>query len=260
MQEPERGALDRWLPWGGLVFLLLAWEAAVRLLNVSETIVPAPSAIVRSFYYGLSSGIYLEHLAVTSAAAFLGLVIAILVGTAAGSLIAQSPIAERTIYPYIIVFQAMPKIALAPLLIIWFGYGTGSKVALGTVIACFPILVNQLVGLKNCDQGKIDIMRALSASEWQIFRLVKFPNALPFLFAGIRIATAFVVLGVVISEFLGAQKGLGTLIIIANGNLDGAQTFAILVMLGLLGLALYAAVGLLERRLLRWVPADAAYA
>jgi NitT/TauT family transport system permease protein len=250
----RRMRLERWLPPATFVLLLVLWEMAVRVLGISDFILPPPSAVLRSFWFGIAGGVYPHHALITASEALLGFVIAVVAGIIVGTAVAESPLVERALYPFIVAFQAMPKVALAPLVIIWFGYGIGSKVVLAAVIAFFPILVNTIAGLKDCDSGKIDMMRALAASRWQIFRFVRFPNGLPYIFAGMNVAAAFVVLGSVVGEFLGAREGLGTLILIANGNLDVAQVFAILVMLGSLGFALFIAISAAQRRLLRWAP------
>jgi NitT/TauT family transport system permease protein len=249
-----RPRAETWIPPTTLVLLVLLWEAAVRGLGIADIILPAPSSVMRSFWFGFAGGVYPHHALITASQAILGFVIALASGLVVGTLVAELPLVERALYPLIVAFQAMPKVALAPLIIIWFGYGIGSKVVLAAVIAFFPILVNTMAGLKDCDAGKIDMMQALGANRWQIFRYVRFPNALPYIFAGMNVAAAFVVLGSVVGEFLGAREGLGTLILLANGNLDVAQVFAILIMLGVLGFSLFALIRAAQRRLLRWAP------
>ncbi|HTZ35226.1 MAG TPA: ABC transporter permease [Stellaceae bacterium] len=244
-------------PLVALVGFVVAWEAAVRGFAVPDIIVPAPSAILRSLWFGVKSGIFLHHALVTAAQAALGFALALLAGIAVGALVAESRLVAKALYPLIVAFQAMPKVALAPLVIIWCGYGMGSKVALAAVIGFFPILVNTVGGLRSCEEGKIDLMNALGASRWQVFRMVKLPNALPYVFAGMHVAGAFVVLGSVVAEFLGSKEGLGMLILVANSNLDPAQGFAVLVVLGALGYLFFALIRAAQRRLLRWAPAEA---
>jgi len=253
---PPRAALERWLPVAVLVLGLGAWEGAVRLLQVPDLILPAPSAVARSLYFGVASGVFPHHLMITALQAVLGLVLAVGAGLAVGALIAELPLAERVALPFVVAFQAMPKVALAPLVIVWFGYGIGSKVVLAAVIGFFPVLVNVIAGLKSCEGGRLDVLRALSASRWQLFRLVKLPSALPFVLAGVQVAAVLVVLGAVVGEFLGAKEGLGTLILLANGTLDIAQIFAVLAILGGLGITLLALVRAAQRRLLRWAPSE----
>lgn len=249
---------ENWLPPAGIVLLLIVWEASIRLFEVSPFVLPTPSAVAHSFWVGLSNGVYMKHAMLTAAEALSGFALALIVGVTLGALIAEVRLLERAFYPLLVALQAMPKVALAPLAIIWLGYGMTSKVVLAALLGFFPILINTIAGLKSCDAGKVDLMRAMAASRWQIFRLVRLPNAMPFVFAGINVAASFVVLGAVTGEFLGAKEGLGTLILLANNELDTAQIFAILIMLGLLGFVLYTAVRTVQRRVLRWAPLEAA--
>jgi NitT/TauT family transport system permease protein len=213
--------------------------------------------VAHSFWVGLRNGVYLQHAMWTTAEALSGFVLALAAGVALGALVAEVRFLERALYPFLVALQAMPKVALAPLVIIWLGYGIGSKILLAALLGFFPVLINTIAGLKSCESGKVDVMRALAASRWQVFRLVKLPNAMPFVFAGVNVAASFVVLGAVTGEFLGAKQGLGTLILLANNELDTAQIFAILIMLGLLGFTLFASVRFAQRRLLSWASLEA---
>lgn len=251
---------DRWLPSAGIVLLLVLWDMSVRLFDISPFVLPAPAAVARSFWVGLSNGIYLQHALVTAMEALAGFVLALIAGIGVAALIAEVRLLERALYPFLVALQALPKVALAPLVIIWLGYGLPSKIVLAALLGFFPILINAIAGLKHCDAGKVDLMRTLASSRWQLFWLVKLPNAMPFVFAGVNVAASFVVLGAVTGEFLGAKQGLGTLILLANNELDTAQIFAILIMLGALGFVLYTAVRLLQRRVLRWAPLEASTA
>jgi NitT/TauT family transport system permease protein len=245
------------LPLLGALGFLCAWEGAVRVFAVPDIIVPAPSAILRSLWIGSTSGIFLQHGLITAEEAVIGFALALLGGVVVGALVAEIRVIDKAAYPLIVAFQAMPKVALAPLVIIWFGYGMGSKIVLAGVIGFFPIMVNTVGGLRSCESGKIDIMNALGASRWQILRMVKLPNALPYVFAGMHVAAAFVVLGSVVGEFLGSKQGLGMLILVTNSNLDPAQGFAVLAVLGGLGYLFFQLIRSAQRRLLRWAPVEA---
>ncbi|SDT10601.1 ABC transporter permease [Bradyrhizobium canariense] len=234
----------------GLV--LVIWEGAVRVLHVPDFILPAPTAIAMSLYYGLKSGLFVQHFYVTALQTILGFFLAALFGIGLGALIAQFRIVERTIYPWLIALQALPKIAIAPLIIVWAGYGIESKIVIVALVALFPILVNTIVGLKSCDQGKLDLMSSLGASGWETFRLVRLPNALPFIFAGLNVAIVLAILGSIVGEFVGSKAGLGNLILEANFQFNVAQMFAILVILGLFGVALSMAVRFVQSRLMFW--------
>ena len=150
----------------------------------------------------------------------------------------------------------MPKIAIAPLIVVWFGFDTSSKVVIAATVAFFPVLVNVIVGLKTIDAGKLELMRSLNASRWQTFRLVQFPNALPFVFAGLDIAIVFSVLGAIVGEFVGAQRGLGNLILQFNVSLDIAGVFAVLVMLSVMGVALHLVMQAIQKRVIFWAEPD----
>jgi NitT/TauT family transport system permease protein len=197
-----------------LVFVVFVglWEGIVRWLEVPPFIAPAPSAVLASLVGGLRSRLYLEHFLITLYETLLGFLIAAVSGIVIGAIIAQFRLVEQTMYPYLVALQTLPKIAIAPLIIVWFGFGISSKVVIAAMVGFFPVLVNVIVGLKTIDQSKLDLMRSLNATRWQTFRLVKLPNALPFVFAGLDIAIVFSVLGAIVGEFVGAQRGLGNLI------------------------------------------------
>jgi NitT/TauT family transport system permease protein len=239
-----------------LVVFVLAWEAIVRVGRVPEFLVPAPSAIGRALVAGLTSRLYLDHFGVTLYESLLGFLIAAAAGIACGTVIAQFRVVERTLYPYLVALQTLPKIAIAPLLIVWLGFGLTSKVVIAALVAFFPILVNVIVGLKTVEASKLDLMRSLDASRWQTFRYVTFPNALPFVFAGLDIAVVFSVLGAIVGEFVGSQRGLGNLILQFHTSLDMAGMFAVLLLLAALGVGLHLAIQAIQRRVIFWAQAD----
>ena len=239
-----------------LVVFVLAWEGVVWAWRIPEFLVPAPSAIGRALVAGLTSRLYLDHFGVTLYESLLGFLIAAAAGIACGTLIAQFRVVEQTLYPYLVALQTLPKIAIAPLLIVWLGFGITSKVVIAALVAFFPILVNVIVGLKTVDASKLDLMRSLDASRWQTFRYVTFPNALPFVFAGLDIANVFSVLGAIVGEFVGSQRGLGNLILQFHTSLDIAGMFAVLLLLAALGVGLHLAIQAIQRRVIFWAQAD----
>ena len=238
-----------------VVFVAL-WEWVVRRFDVPAFIAPAPSAVLASLAGGVRNRLYLEHFGVTLYETLLGFLIASVAGIALGAVIAQFRLVEQTVYPYLVALQTLPKIAIAPLIIVWFGFGMSSKVIIAAMVGFFPVLVNVIVGLKTVDQGKLDLMGSLDATRWQTFRLVKFPNALPFVFAGLDIAIVFSVLGAIVGEFVGAQRGLGTLILQFNYNLDIAGVFAVMILLAVLGVALHVLMQVIQRRVIFWAEPD----
>ena len=237
-----------------LVFVVFVgvWEWGVRRFNVPAFIAPAPSAVLASLRGGLASRLYVEHFWVTLYETLFGFLIAAVAGVALGAVIAQFRLVERTMYPYLVALQTLPKIAIAPLIIVWFGFGISSKVVIAAMVGFFPVLVNVIVGLKTVDQAKLDLMRSLNATRWQTFRLVKFPNALPFVFAGLDIAIVFSVLGAIVGEFVGAQRGLGNLILQFNFGLDIAGVFAVMILLSVMGVALHLVMLWIQKRVIFW--------
>jgi NitT/TauT family transport system permease protein len=241
-----------------LVFVIVvgAWEWVVRAWSIPAFLVPAPSTVGIALARGVRSGLYVTNFWVTLSEALLGFVIAGIAGIMLGAVIAQFRLVERTFYPYLVALQTLPKIAIAPLIIVWFGFGISSKVIVAATVAFFPVLVNVIVGLKTIDAAKLDLMRSLRASRWQTFRLVTFPNALPFVFAGLDIAIVFSVLGAIVGEFVGAQSGLGNLILQFNFSLDIAGVFAVLILLSVMGVALHLIMQAVQRRIIFWAEPD----
>ena len=233
-----------------------SWEWVVRAWAIPEFLVPAPSTVAGALARGVRSGLYVANFWVTLCEALLGFVIAAVAGTVLGAVIAQFRVMEQTFYPYLVALQTLPKIAIAPLIIVWFGFGISSKVIVAATVAFFPVLVNVIVGLKTIDPAKLDLMRSLRASRWQTFRLVTFPNALPFVFAGLDIAIVFSVLGAIVGEFVGAQKGLGNLILQFNVSLDIAGVFAVLILLSVMGVALHLIMQAVQKHVIFWAEPD----
>jgi len=243
---------ERYLIPGVFILVVGSWEFAVRWGNVPDYMVPAPSAIWNALVVGIKNGSYLSNSLTTLSEAMAGFVIASLLGLALGTLIAQSRTIEKTLYPYLITIQTTPKVAIAPLFIIWFGFGMTSKVIIAATVAFFPILVNVIAGLRSTDPQRVDLMRSLNATPWQIFRMVRLPSAAPMIFAGLNIAIIFSILGAIVGEFVGSKHGLGNLILQKNFNLDTAGVFAALACLSAMGVSLHLIMHWLQRRLLFW--------
>jgi NitT/TauT family transport system permease protein len=240
------------LPAAVFVALVALWECAARMALVDPMVLPAPSDIAANFIDGFQSGIYPKHLQVTLFQAFAGFALACVLGIGVGSISSFSERFSRAIQPILIAIEATPKIALAPLIIVWFGYGVGSKIVLAGAIGFFPVFIGTAAGLRAADPGRLDVLRALGASRLQLFRMVALPSALPHIFAGINVAVVLALLGTIVGEFMGAKEGLGTLILYANGNLDTARVFSILLVLAATGLLLHWIIGTIRRRLLFW--------
>jgi NitT/TauT family transport system permease protein len=237
---------------GVAVLLIGGWEAACRLLKISDFILPPPSGIAVALYQGFMSGQFVTGLFATMSAVVLGFLASAAVAFVLGTLISQIRLVEVTLFPYVVAIQTLPKIAIAPLILIWFGVGLESKVVIAATVSFFPMLVNTIVGLKSTPQDKIDLMRSLSASRWKIFWYVQLPEALPFIFAGLNIGIVLSVLGAIVAEFVGAKAGLGYLILQMNYNMDIAGMFAALVVLGIMGIVLNSAMTYARRRIVFW--------
>jgi len=234
-----------------LIALVLAlWEVAVRLFEVPLFILPAPSSVFVAFYRGFASGLYLDHIWVTVGETLLGFVLGTALAFVLGTVIALSRPLEYFLYPFVVMFQAMPKVALAPLIIVWFGLGLASKVVNAGLVAFFPLMVNTIVGLRSAEEDKVNLMRSLAASKTQIFWMLQLPNAMPYIFAGLEIAMIFALIGAIVAEFVGAQSGLGMLIQSMNFTMDVAGQFSVLLLLSILGLLLNGIVTGVRRRVL----------
>jgi len=170
--------------------------------------------------------------------------------------VARFRILEKTVFPYFVALQTVPKLAIAPLFVVWFGFGLESKIVIGGLISFFPMIVNVIEGLQSTDRRQIDMLRAAGANSWQVFRMVKIPNALPFIFVGLDIGIVLAVLGAIVGEFVGAQGGIGFMILQYNFQLETAKVFALIVVLSVTGIALHNVVRWLHRRTVFWIKPD----
>ena len=206
-----------------------------------------------AFWNGLLSGDFIWHLAVTMYEILAGFAVGALSGLLLGFIIALVPLAERIFYPYVVAFQTVPKVAIAPIIVIWFGYGVTSKIVITATIAFFPLLANTIVGLRAAPHDQIEMLMSYTASRWQVFHMVRLKQALPYIFVGLDVAIVLSVIGAVVGEFVGAKAGLGYLILQKNFNFDMAGTFAILIILSLIGVGLHAIISVAQRRIVFWM-------
>jgi NitT/TauT family transport system permease protein len=235
-----------------LILALLIWEFVVYLWNPPPFILPPPLLVWDRLTLVLLDGSLLRHTLVTLSEVISGLVLGVCVATSLGYALAKWPAVERLLSPYVVASQSVPIVAIAPLLVIWFGPGMASKVLICALIVFFPVLVNTVVGLNSVPDDLRDLMRSLKATRWQTFRLLEAPAALPVFLGGLRIGATLAVIGAVVGEFVGADRGLGFLINRARGQYDTALVFVALIALVLMALGLYGLVILLERRWLSW--------
>jgi NitT/TauT family transport system permease protein len=235
-----------------LALFLLCWQGGVRVFDVPEFILPTPSAIVAKVVSDFTTGIIFPDFETTLLEVLAGFAVGTIVGILVGSAVALIAAVESWVYPYILALQTVPKVAIAPLMIIWFGYGIQSKILMAALIAFFPILVNVIAGLKTVDPRRLLLMRALKANAWQIFVKVRLPNMLPYLLAGIEIGIIFAVIGAIVGEFVGSSTGLGSLVIRRQSAIDVVGVFSVLVYLSLMGLTLNAIVQWAGSRYVFW--------
>ena len=238
------------IPGTILVVGVALWELIVRLTATPAWFLPAPSAILSALAHNwrLIGG----HTLVTLEEVLVGFGVSFVFGVAVAIAIAYSPIVERAIYPLVIASQAIPIIALAPILLIWFGYGLTPKVIVVVLICFFPIAVNTVDGLRAADSELVDLLRSMGAGRWKAFRTVRLPAALPYLFSGTRIAAAVSVIGALIGEWVGSSAGLGYFMIRSASQFNTARVFAAVLVSAVLGVLLFVVVALLERWLLPW--------
>ncbi|MFN8534866.1 MAG: ABC transporter permease [Dehalococcoidia bacterium] len=235
-----------------LVFgvIVVAWEAIVRAADIPVYLLPAPSAILERLVSRWP--LFLTNAWTTLVEALAGFAVGGLVAMALATVMAHSRLAERVIYPLALLVKVTPIVAIAPLFVIWFGFGPLPKVLIAALITFFPVLVNALAGLRSANPDALDFLRSVGASTSEIFLKLRLPGSLPFLFAAARVAIPLSLIGAVVGEWWGASDGLGRIIFLANTNLDMPSLFAAVVVLALLGVGLTSVLSLAERRLLAW--------
>lgn len=253
MSRPNRGLsfTKAVLPATTLVLLLLIfWQVYVKAADVNAVILPPPTDIAQTLWQERST--LVSDLWVTFQEIALGFLVGAAAGMVIGILIAYSKTLERTLYPLVIASQVIPVFAIAPLLIIWFGFGITPKVLIAALIVFFPICVNQVEGLRSADQGSVDLLRSYGASEWRVFRMIRLPASIPYLLAGMQIGVTFSVIGAVIAEWVGAQEGLGALMLAANAQSETALVFAAILTVAVVGVTMFGLVRVLGDLIWPW--------
>jgi NitT/TauT family transport system permease protein len=244
-------AVGYYLP-SALVMLALvaAWQFAVEYWQVKEYILPSPWAALKAFArpnYQWTANTLATLYAVLGAFA-----LSAVLGIALAVLIVWNDLLMRTVMPVLVLFNTLPKIALAPLFVIWLGYGIWPNIVIGTTIAFFPMVVNTAVGLAQAEPEMLDLVRTLRASRWQVFAKIRFPNAVPYIFTGLKLNATMSVIGAVVGEFVASERGLGGLIIAGGVTLETASIFAALLLISVLGLVLYGVVVAFEQLVAPW--------
>jgi NitT/TauT family transport system permease protein len=237
-------------PLISLIGFLVLWQGATFVWAIPSWLLPSPSTILVAAWNWRQ--ILLSDVAITLSETLLGFASALLIAVPLAALLVSSRFVWRALYPLLSGVQSIPKNALAPLLILWFGTGQTSKVIIAFLIAFFPIVINALTGMSQIDQDALDMVKSLRANTWQIFWYFRLPNALPYIFAASKVAITLALVGAVIGEFVGADSGLGYLILISSSQLQTDLAFVAIVLLALLGMVLFSLVGAIERQTIPW--------
>jgi NitT/TauT family transport system permease protein len=246
----SRRALVRHLPSLGLfAVLLLAWQLAGPVFGIREYLLPGPVSVVRA---ALSRTIpWPTHLTITTLEILGGFALAGLAGVLLGVAVAWSPVAARALMPFLVFVNTLPKVAVAPLFLLWLGYGIVPNILIAALIGFFPVVINTAVGLTQVDEELLDLGRVFGAPTWKVFLKIRLPNALPYVLSALKITATAAVVGAVVGEFVASQAGLGMVIVNAQTNLNTPVAFAALVWISVVGLVLYGLVGLVARW---WAP------
>lgn len=235
-----------------LVVILLVWEFLPRLGVVNEILLPRFSRVVVALWTLVGQDFFLKHFTTTLTEILVGFVLGTIIGLTLGISLAVWPVVKRVTYPFVVGFQATPKIVFAPLFIAWFGFGMTSKVVMAIVISFFPVLINTMAGLESVPESAKRLMRSLRATPLQIFWKVSLPHALPIIFAGVKAALTFSVIGAIVGEFVGASQGLGYLLDLYNFQLRIDRVFSVILILAAIGAGGYFLLEWLDRKLIFW--------
>jgi NitT/TauT family transport system permease protein len=239
------------VPLALLLFLGL-WELVVCLGDYPPFFLPSPGRVYAKFLIVARNGTLWRHTQITLVEIFGGLALGLTAATSLGYILAKSRLVERILSPYIVASQSIPIVALAPLLVVWFGFGSLSKVLVCALTLFFPVLINTIVGIRSAERDLVDLMRSLEATRWQVFTMLEVPAALPVLLGGLKVGVTLSVIGAVVGEFVGADRGLGFLVNLARGLFDTPLMFVALFTLVAIAVSLYATVAALESLLLSW--------
>ena len=240
-----------------LVAVLAVWHFLSTSGIIHEIILPPPGAVAAAFPEVVGHSLFLSHFSFTLMCIVVGFVLGSGIGFAMGVLFAFSELWRKTLYPYVMGFQSTPRVILAPLMIAWFGFGPESKIAQAVIGCFFPVFLNTLVGLSLVEENALKLMRSLRATPWQTFRMLRFPYAMPTIFAGVKVSLTFATIGVIVAEFVATEYGLGYELTRYHVELAIPQMYAIIIIIGLLGLALYLAIEWIDQKIVFWRPEDA---
>lgn len=248
----ESVTIRRSVSAGLAVVMLVFWDLIVRVGIVEEIIVPYPIDVWHALVGEVQNSSFWNHLRVTGIETIAGFVIGSAVGFVLGAVLGMSSWIRGVMFPYVVAFQGLPKVVLAPVFITALGFGIGSKIAMAVALAFFPVLLNTMVGIMSVDEAQLKVMKVYSASPWQTFRKLTLPSAAPLVFAGLKAGLTFSLIGAIVGEFVGASEGLGYLLNTYAYQLRVPQVWAIMVVLALLGVLLYWLIELVDRKVVYW--------
>ncbi|GAA5049352.1 NitT/TauT family transport system permease protein [Thermocatellispora tengchongensis] len=244
------------LPWVStpliLVVFFALWELFVRVYDVSELVLPGPATVLESLVQVVTDPATWDHARVTATETIAGFLIALVSGVAVGVVLGKVPWLELSLRPMIVASQVVPKVALIPLFVIWFGFGMTSKVIMAAMLAFFPIMLNVQLGVRSVDPGQREVMRSLNSTRWQTFTHLELKSTMPYVFAGMEVGIVLAIIGTIVGEYLGGNEGLGYLVVRTLNELNAPALFATIILLSVLGLLLYFVVNGLKRFFIPW--------
>ena len=239
-----------WRPIAFLLALVLLWWLVTAMGWVKPYLVPSPGSVVAEFQK--DAGLLARHSSITLLETVIGFIVASVVGLVCAIAIVYSRGVERTLYPLLLAAQVVPKIAIAPLFVVWLGFGIAPKILVAVLIAFFPVVISGVAGLRSVDPELLDLAAAMGAKPWDSFAKIRFPSAMPHIFAGLKVAVTLAVVGAVVGEFVGANSGLGYIVMSSNGNLNTPQLFAALIAMSVIGIVLFVVLEIAERFAVPW--------
>jgi NitT/TauT family transport system permease protein len=253
----DRDKLMKLLPWISTPILLIViiglWKIGTEVFEVSRFVLPPPEDVAVTLMSLMAQPeVWLVHARITLVETVVGFAFALVIGVIAGAVLGRIFWLELAVRPLVVALQVIPKVALVPLFVIWFGFGVTSKIVIAAILAFFPIMLNVMLGVRSVEPGHRDVMRSLDASRWQQFASLDFHSTLPYVFAGMEVGIVFALIGAIVGEYLGGNEGLGYMVVVSLNALDAPQLFAVIILLAALGSILFFAVSGLKRFMIPW--------
>ncbi len=253
----DREKFMKLLPWISTPLLLMLivgiWKLSTTIFNVSRFVLPPPEDVAVTLADLVrQSDVWTVHTYITFMETMIGFVIALVTGVIVGAVLGRVIWLERAVRPVVVALQVIPKVALIPLFVIWFGFGITSKIVIAAILAFFPIMLNVMLGVRSVEPGHRDVMRSLNANRWATFQSLDFHSTLPYVFAGMEVGIVFALIGAIVGEYLGGNEGLGYMVVVSLNALDAPQLFAVIILLAALGSVLFFAVNGMKRWMIPW--------